>query len=74
LTAMKIEELVSGKGEQDSVNLEGLAIPVAALRKLSEEGYTNVRVYKENNTFSLWGKNCSACFTSEQLQRRVKSR
>jgi hypothetical protein len=74
LTGMKIEDLVSGKGEQDSVDLEGLPVPVAALRKLSEEGYTDLRVYKDNNTFSLWGKTCSACFTLEQLQKRMKSK
>jgi hypothetical protein len=71
---MKIEDLVSGKGEQDSVDLEGLPVPVAALRKLSGEGYTNLRVYKENNTLSLWGKSCSACFTLGQLQEMVKSK
>jgi hypothetical protein len=73
LTGMKIEELVSGKGGQESVDLEGLSVPVAGLRTLSEEGYTNLRVYKENKTVSLWGKSCSACLTLEQLQERVKS-
>jgi hypothetical protein len=73
LTGMKIEDLVSGKGGQDSVDLESLSVPVAALRRLSEEGYTNLRVYKESKTLSLWGKSCSACFTLEQLQEMVKS-
>jgi hypothetical protein len=74
LTAMRIEELVSGKAGQDSLDLEGLAVPVAALRKLSEEGYIHLRVYKDDKTLSLWGKNCSACFTLEQLQERAKSK
>jgi hypothetical protein len=70
---MKIEELVSSKSEQESVDLEGLVVPVAVLRKFSEEGYTDLRVYRENHTLFLWGKTCSACFTPEQLQKRAKS-
>ena len=35
-----------------------------------KEGYENLRIYKENKTFSLWGKNCTACFSEEQLLKR----
>jgi hypothetical protein len=72
--AMKLEELISGKSQQDSVNIDGLSIPVAALKNLSKEGYENMRVYKDNKTFSLWGKTCTVCFTLEQLQERAKSK
>jgi hypothetical protein len=72
--AIKIEDVIAGKGEQESVSVDGLSVPVAALRNLSQEGYVNLRVYKDNTTFSLWGKNCSVCFTLEQLQEKVKSR
>ena len=72
--AMKIQEVISGKSEQESVNIDGFSIPIAALKNLSKEGYENLRVYKENKTFSLWGKNCSACFTLELLQERAKSK
>jgi hypothetical protein len=71
--AMKVEELISGKSQQDSVTVDGLSIPVAALNNLSREGYENLRVYKENRTFSLWGKNRTVCFTLEQIQERAKS-
>jgi hypothetical protein len=70
---MKIEEVITGKKDQESVNLDGMSVPVATLRKLSDEGYVNFRYYKDNKTFSLWGKNCTACFTPEQLQERAKS-
>lgn len=69
---MKIEEVISGKSLQESVNLDGLSVPVAALKDLSEEGYENLRVYKDNKTFSFWGKNCSACFSTEHLRERAK--
>jgi hypothetical protein len=72
--AMKIGEVIAGKSEQESVNIEGFSIPAAALKNLSREGYENLRVYKDNKTFSLWGKNCSACFTLEHLQERAKSK
>ena len=72
--AMKIEEVIAGKSDQESVSVDGSAVPVAVLRNLSKEGYVNLRVYGDNKTFSLWGKNCTACFTLEQLQERGKSR
>ena len=72
--AMKVQEVISGKSEQESVNVDGLSVPVAALRNLSKEGYENLRIYKDNKTFSLWGKNCSACFTLEHLREKAKSK
>lgn len=71
---MKIQEVISGKREEESANLDGLPVPVAALKNLSKEGYENLRVYKGNKTFSLWGKTCSACFSVEHLQERAKSK
>jgi len=68
---MKIEEVIAGKKDQESVNMDGMSVPVGTLRKLSEEGYVNLRYYKDNKTFSFWGKNCTACFTQEQLQERA---
>jgi hypothetical protein len=71
---MKLEEVIAGKSDQESVSLDGLAVPVAVLRNLSQEGYVNLRFYKDNNTFSLWGKNCTVCFTFEQIQKKMKSK
>jgi hypothetical protein len=64
---MRVEELVSGKNEQDSVSIDGTPIPVKSLNKLLAEGYVQVQPYKENRTFSFWGKSCTACFTEAQL-------
>jgi hypothetical protein len=71
--AMKIEEMISGKSDRESVSVDGISVPAGTLRNLSKEGYVNLVFYRENKTFSLWGKNCSACFTPEQLQERAKS-
>ena len=68
---MKIEELISGKNDNEEVVIEGLEIPVAALKNLMKDGYENVRPYPENQTISLWGKNCTACFTLAQLKERA---
>ncbi len=68
---MKIEELISGKQNGDEVSVDGFSLPVSALKKLMDEGYVNIRVYKENKTFSLWGKNCTACFTEEMIRERA---
>lgn len=70
----KIEELVAGKGEQDSVNADGLAVPVAALKNLKLQGYEHLRVYGDSRTLSLWGKTVSACFTLEQMLERAKTK
>ena len=69
---MKIEELLSGNHEKDQIKFDGVSVPVSALRKLLEEGYAHLQVYKENGTFSLWGKTKSACFTADQLRDRAK--
>lgn len=64
---MKIEDLISQKNEQDRVSIDGTSIPAKSLKNLLDEGYVHVQSYKENKTFSLWGKSCTACFTEEQL-------
>lgn len=68
---MKIEDVISGKNNHGKVDINGMQVPVAAFRKLLSEGYVNMRVYGENQTFSMWGKNCTACFTLEQLTQRA---
>ena len=68
---MKIEDVISGKNDQGKVDIDGMQVPVAVLKKLLSEGYVNMRVYGDNKTFSMWGKNCTACFTLEQLTQRA---
>lgn len=63
---MDIEELVS-RGESE-ISVDGVSIPIKALRRLKEEGYSHLKVYRANRTVTLWGENCSACFTEEQLK------
>ena len=68
---MKIQDLIAGKNEQDSVVIDGASIPVKVLKDLADEGYVHVRPYKKNRTFSFWGKSCTACFTEDQLLERA---
>jgi hypothetical protein len=70
---MKIEDLISGRNDQEDVDIEGISIPVLALKELIKDGYEHVKLYKENNTFSLWGKTCTACLMEEQLRQRAGS-
>lgn len=65
--SVMIEDIVSGKGDNEKVNVEGLTLPVKALKDLIKEGYVQLRVYKDNNTVSVWGKTCTACFSEKQL-------
>jgi len=73
-TAMiaKIEELLKGKGEQDRTTVEGLDVPVAALKSLMQQGYENLRVYRDSKTLSVWGKTVSACPTLDQMHEKAK--
>ena len=68
---MKIEDLISGKNDSENVIIEGLEIPVSALKNLMNDGYVNLRPYPQNKTISFWGKNCTACFTIDQLKERA---
>jgi len=65
---MRIEELVNGKSDGDFVEVDGFSIPVAVLKQKMEDGYVHIKAFKENSTFSLWGENCTGCFSAEQLQ------
>jgi hypothetical protein len=67
---MRMEELVSGKKEGDLVTIDSVSLPVSALKKLMNDGYIHLKFYEENRTFSLWGKNCTACFTEQQIRER----
>ncbi len=67
---MKIEELVTGKNDNAEIQIEGAPIPVKALRNLINDGYIHIKSYRENKTYSLWGKNCSACLTVQELRGR----
>ncbi len=68
----KLAELVQGKGDSDSVTLDGVSMPVKALKRLMEEGYENIRVFPDTKTISTWGKNCTACFTESLLREKAK--
>jgi hypothetical protein len=69
---LKIEELVAGKGDHEQVHVNGFSLPVSALKNFMGEGYVFLQPYKENKTFSLWGKTCTACLTEEQIRERVR--
>ena len=68
---MDINDLIEGKGSDQEIQVEGISLPIPALRKLAEEGYTQLRAYKENRTIAVWGKACTACFTDEQLREKM---
>ncbi len=68
---MKIEELIAGKKDNEVVTVEWADLPVSALKNLMKDGYVNMKAYKDEKTFSLWGKTCTACLTEEQIRSRA---
>lgn len=68
---MKIEELISGKNDNEVIEIEGVSIPISALKNLIKDGYINLKAYKEEKTFSLWGKTCTACLTEQELREKA---
>ena len=67
----RIEELLKGKKDHEKVHIDWTSLPVEALKKLGKDGYDHLTSYKENRTFCLWGKNCSACLTEKQIRERT---
>lgn len=67
---MRIEDLVDEKKADEQIRIDGLSVPVSALKKLQAEGYTDLKHLKRENTLSLWGKSASACFTPEEIRKR----
>ena len=65
---LKIEDFIGGMNDGDEVDIEGLRIPVAALRGLMARGYVHLKPYPQNRTITFWGKNCTACFTEKNLR------
>ncbi len=68
---MKIEDLITGKRDDEQVEIGWTSISVSALKKLMEEGYEYLQPYNEEKSFSLWGKTCTGCLSAEQIQERA---
>lgn len=68
---MKLEELISGKGNGESIMIGKASLPVSALKQFMSEGYVHIRPYEPEGAFSLWGETCTGCFTEEQIRERA---
>ena len=66
---MKIAELVSGKNAGSKIEIEGVSVAVSSLKGLMEQGYEYMKPYRDEKTFSIWGKICTACVPFEQLAK-----
>jgi hypothetical protein len=67
---MKIEELINGKNDRQTIEFAGVSLPIAALRRFMDDGYTHMKPYQTEKTFSMWGKTCTGCFTQEEILNR----
>jgi hypothetical protein len=67
---MKIEELINGKNDRQTIEFAGVSLPIAALRRFMDDGYTHMKPYQTEKTFSMWGKTCTGCFTQEEIVNR----
>ncbi len=68
---MKIEELIAGKKESQNIEVGGASLPIAALKKFMDDGYTDMKPYQMEKTFSMWGKSCTGCFTEAEIKNRT---
>ena len=68
---MKIEDLIPGKNDDETISIEGISIPVSAVRNLIKDGYVHIRPYPENKSISVWGKSCTGCFTEQELKEKA---
>ena len=68
---MEIEELITGKNDGQNVQIAGVSLPIAALKRFMDDGYTHLKPYQTEKTFSLWGKTCTGCFTEAEMLSRA---
>ena len=68
---MKIEDMISRKSDNEEIIIEGLRIPVSALKNFMKEGYEHLLPYKEEKTLSIWGKTCTGCFTEQEIREKA---
>ena len=68
---MRIAELISGKDDNDQIDIDGFPVPVSSLKSLLGDGYEHLVPYRSEKTFSLWGKRCTGCLTEEQLRNKA---
>ena len=67
---MKIEELIAGKNDDQKVEIAGASLPISALKRFMDDGYTHLKPYKAERTFSLWGKVRTGCFSEQEIINR----
>jgi hypothetical protein len=67
---MKIEELIAGKKDGQTVQIAGVSLPIVALKQFMDDGYTHLKPYQTEKTFSMWGKTCTGCFTENEIVNR----
>ena len=70
---MKIEELIAGKTDGQNVEVAGASLPIAALKRFMDDGYTHLKPYQVEKTFSLWGKARTGCFSEQEILNWVQS-
>jgi len=68
---MKIEDMISGKNDKEEIIIGDLKIPVSALKNFMKEGYEHLLPYKNEKTFSIWGKTCTGCFTEQEIREKA---
>jgi hypothetical protein len=68
---MKIEELIAGKNDGQNVQIAGVSLPIAALKRFMNDGYTHLKPYQTEKTFSFWGKACTGCFSEAEIVNRA---
>lgn len=68
---MKIDDMISGKNDNEVITFGGIHIPVSALKNFMKEGYDQMLPYEQEKTISIWGKTCTGCFTEQEIQERA---
>lgn len=71
---MKIEALISGKGNADEAVYEGIAMPVRFLKKALDEGYSFFLPYPREKTVVFWGKQRTACWPLVRMKDTGRQR
>lgn len=68
---MRIDEVVSGKDDNEEINIGGIKVPVSSLKNFIKDGYEYMQPYSEEKALSLWGKIRTGCFTRDEIISRT---
>jgi hypothetical protein len=66
----KIQEILASGDNAERIDVDGVLIPTSTLKKLLDEGFTNIQTDRRLRSLLIWSSNRASHLTEEQLLER----